>query len=575
MMRLADGGRIDRDQPIQFTFDGKTINAYRGDTIASALIANDIKVVGRSWKYHRPRGIVGDGAEEPNALFQVEQGPHTVPNVRGTQAEIYPGMVVRSVNAWPGVNFDLMSIFGVFARFLPAGFYYKTFMWPQKFWMFYEHIIRKASGLGASPTQTDPDIYEKTNAHCDVLVVGSGATGLMAALTAARAGARVILADEQAEFGGRLLSEKMEIDGKPAAEWVESVVAELAAIDDVRMLKRSTVFGYHDHNFLTIAERLTDHLPHEERNGAREKVWRVRAKQVVLATGAHERPIVFGNNDKPGVMLASAVSSYINRYGIKMAKRAVVFGNNDSAYQTALDLDDAGVAVVAMVDSRAQPGGQVVDRLNQRNIKLFTGSVVTRVTGSPLKAAEIRQLNSAADAVEGTAQIIDCDLVANSGGWNPAIHLLAQSGGKAKWDEANHCFVPGTVVQQQVSAGAANGTFSLDQCLQEGMQAGLQSAQAVGLTMSPLEVPGSNAAEPSALMPIWRVPASSKPWMGAKQFVDPQNDVSVSDIYLAVREGFQSIEHVKRYTAMGFGTDQGKVGNIVGMAILAEALGQD
>ncbi len=574
-----DGGRINRNRPISFSFDGKKYSAFEGDTIASALLANGLSVIGRSWKYHRPRGIIGDGAEEPNALFQIEKGALTIPNVRGTQAEVYDGMIVKSTNAWPSVNFDIMSFFGLFSRMLPAGFYYKTFMWPAKFWMFYESVIRRASGLGEAPTETDPDHYEKTNDHCDVLVVGSGPAGLMAALTAGRAGARVLLADEQAEFGGRLLADNNEIDGSPAIEWVANVIAELEFMPDVRLLKRSTVFGYHDGNFATISERLLDHLSLKDRDpqAAREKVWRVRAKHVVLATGAHERPIVFGNNDRPGVMLASAVSSYLNRYAVKLAERAVLFTNNDSAYQTALSLSNANIDTT-VVDYRRSPAGSMVEKLRSAGVNVLTGSMVVDVKGGArVRAAVIKRRNSSREELQRPAQTIACDLVASSGGWNPAIHLLAQSGGKVTWDDSKHCFVPNIIVQAQTSIGAANGSFALADCMAEGVAAGVAAAQAAGLSASAVELPklAEQTAEP--IEALWRVPNTNeqKPWRGPKQFIDPQNDVGVSDIYLAAREGFKSIEHVKRYTALGFGTDQGKIGNIVGMAILAEALGQD
>ena len=573
------GRKINADKPISFTFDGKPIDGFAGDTIASALLANGISVIGRSWKYHRPRGVLGDGSEEPNALFQVEQGAYTIPNVRGTQAEIYQGMVVRSINAWPSLKFDLMSVFGVFARMLPAGFYYKTFMWPAKFWMFYEHLIRKASGLGESPVLEDPEHYIRINQHCDLLVAGSGPSGLMAALTAGRAGARVILADEQASFGGRLSSSKTSIDGISAHEWLEQTLAELRAMPNVRLLNRSTVFGYHDGNFTTIAERLTDHKSlAERRDSARERLWRVRAKQVVLATGAHERPIVFGNNDLPGVMLASAVSSYLHDFAVPLAETAVVFANNDGAYQTALDLADAGVSVAAVVDVRLDANGALVEQVRARNINCMLGSVVVQANGKRhIKSIEVSALTLDSKTLTGQSQIIDCDLLASSGGWNPAIHLFAQSGGKVKWDEAKACFVPDKVVQAQLSIGAANGSFALQECLSDGVDAARTILQSLGLESKADTVPVSNAEPEGPLQEFWHSPNqySDKPWRGAKQFVDPQNDVAVSDIYLAVREGFKSVEHVKRYTALGFGTDQGKVGNIVGMAVLAEALDQD
>ena len=584
MNRLSSGGLIDRNKEISFSFDGKKLTAYEGDTIASALLANDIKLIGRSWKYHRPRGIVGDGAEEPNAIFQIEKGKHTIPNVRGTQAVVYDGMIIQSTNAWPSVQFDLMSVFGVFSRFLPAGFYYKTFMWPQKFWMAYEHIIRKASGLGTSPRLPDPDHYEKTNDHCDVLVVGSGAAGLIAALASARSGARVVLADESENFGGRLLSETCEIESKSASQWVSDVIAELDGLENVRLLKRSTVFGYHDSNFVTIAERLTDHLSLTERNGAREKVWRTRAKQVVLATGAHERPIVFGNNDRPGVMLASAVSSYINQYAVKLASRAVLFVNNDASYATALDLHNSGTEVVAIIDYRKETNGELVKQAKEQGLTVISGAYITQVNGkNNVKSVTVRHRADGSESGEIKTQELTCDLVATSGGWNPAIHLLAQSGGKVEWNDLKVCFVPNIITQDQISVGAANGSFTLDECLLEGLNAGINCTIALGFKKVDISTPNTNSVSQEAIEEVWRSPTveskgselTKTPWRGAKQFIDPQNDVGVSDIYLAAREGYQSVEHVKRYTALGFGTDQGKIGNIVGMAILAEALEQD
>jgi len=571
--RLSNGGRIDRSKPINFTFDGKQYQGYQGDTIASALLANGVKLIGRSWKYHRPRGVVGDGAEEPNALFQVEQGAQTIPNVRGTQAQIYEGMEFSSSNAWPSVNFDVMSLFGAFSRFLPAGFYYKTFMWPQKFWMAYEHIIRQASGLGESPKELDPDHYEKTNAHCDVLVVGSGPSGLMAALSAGRSGARVIIADEQHELGGRLLSSNVIIDSKLATQWADEVIAELTEMPDVTIIPRGTVFGYHDANFLTIAERLTDHLSVDQRKGARERVWRVRAKQVILATGAHERPIVFGNNDRPGVMLASAVSTYVNRYCVKLCDKAVVFTNNDSAYQTAIDLINAGASKVTLVDSRSG-ANDLAELVKDAGVTLINGCAVVNVIGKAhVIAAEIRNISIDGKSISGVTQRIDCDLLATSGGWNPAIHLFSQSGGKAVWNDDKACFENGVSVQEQVSAGAANASFALADCLSEGLTAGEAAVKTLGFKTINLDVPFTDAKADTSIEPLWRVPTQAAPGRGPKAFVDPQNDVGVSDIYLAAREGFESIEHVKRYTALGFGTDQGKMGNINGMAILSEALG--
>ena len=580
--RLAAGGRIDRSTPLRFFFNGRRYEGHPGDTLASALLANGVTLVARSWKYHRPRGIVGSGVEEPNAIVQLETGARTVPNARATEVALYDGLVANSVNAWPSVDFDIMAVSGLFARFMPAGFYYKTFMWPKRFWMKYEHFIRKASGLGTAPKAADPDVYDKMNAHCDVLVAGGGPAGLACAWAAGRTGARVIFADEQGEFGGSLLSVRDEtsgtaIDGAAPMVWTARIVAELKAMPEVRLLPRSTVFGYHDQNFLTIAERLSDHLPPDQHRGARERLWRVRAKRVVLATGAIERPLVFANNDRPGVMLASAVSVYLNRYGVKVGSRAVVFANNDSAYRTALDLAAAGIAVVAVVDVRSAPRGEWAARARASGIEVIVNAVVVDVKGRKrVNAVKVMALDSQGTAVGGKVTVIACDLLAVSGGWSPVVHLHAQSGGRARFDENSACFVPGASVQDERSAGACNGSFALGACIAEGIAAGAEASRLAGVggdSVPTASVVGDMAEEPVA--PLWIVPSAWPPNRGPKQFVDLQNDVASSDIALAAREGYHSIEHVKRYTALGFGTDQGKLGNINGMAILAQTLGSD
>ena len=358
--RLPSGGRIDRAAPLSFAFNGRGYEGYQGDTLASALLANDVRLVARSFKYHRPRGIVGAGVEEPNALVQLGSGDRTLPNYLATQIELFDGLEAASVNAWPSVDFDLRAVNGLVSRFLPPGFYYKTFMWPRRLWPFYERQLRKAGGFGVAPSGPDPDRYDKMNTHCDVLVVGSGPAGLAAALRAGRTGARVILVDEQQEMGGSLLASSAEIDGKPASAWVESTIAELSAMPEVRLLPRSTAFGYYDHNFVTVLERVTDHLGPVDGLAPRQRIWRIRAGRVVLATGSIERPLVFPNNDRPGVMLASAVSTYVNRYGVAPGSRAVLFTNNDSAYRTALDLASSDVEVSAVVDLRPDPSPAVV-----------------------------------------------------------------------------------------------------------------------------------------------------------------------------------------------------------------------
>ncbi len=572
--RLSEGGRVDHQQSLSFRFNGKNYSGLAGDTLASALLANGIHMVGRSWKYHRPRGIVSAGAEEPNAIFQLEKGEYTIPNARGTQVELYADLDASSVNCWPSLDFDLMSINSKFSRMMPAGFYYKTFMWPKAMWMKYEHFIRKASGLGESPRVNDPDRYEHGHAHCDLLVVGGGVAGLTAALAAGRAGARVILVDEQAEFGGLTLNSHAQIDGKSATQWIDQVVSELKTMEEVTLLNRSTAFGYHDYNFVTVNQRLTDHLAITGRQGGREKVWQIRAHQVVLATGAAERPLVFANNDRPGVMLASAVSTYINRYAVKPGKRAVIFTNNDSAYQTALDCKAAGIEIAAVVDARAQSGSEIANTVRSAGIEVLNSSVVVdSVGGKHIGSVEIMKLSDDGKSVRGPLKTLNCDLLAMSGGWSPVVHLSSQSGAKAIWNDEQAMFLPGTPTQAQVSVGAANGTLDLKNALQQAVVAGNTVARACGFE-SDMSVPEVDAVQSDAIRPLWQVPSNYPPGHGPKAFIDLQNDVGASDIRLAAREGFHSVEHVKRYTAMGFGTDQGKLGNINGMAILAEALGQ-
>jgi len=576
--RLAAGGRIDRQKPLEFTFNGKHYQGYLGDTLASALLANGISVVGRSFKYHRPRGIIGSGPEEPNAILQIGNGAHTLPNYRATEIELHDGLEAKSVNCWPSVDFDVGAVNGLFSRFMPPGFYYKTFMWPKGMWMKYEQFIRKAAGLGVSPKEADPDSYDRMNTHCDVLVVGGGPAGLAAALEAGRSGARVILADEQAEFGGSLLSTHELIDGAPAMEWVAATLEELASIEEVHLLPRSTVFGYYDYNFLTILQRMTNPLSRRDEKGLRERLWRVRASQVVIATGAIERPLVFPNNDHPGIMLASAVSTYVNRYAVAPGPRSLVFTNNDSAYQTALDLADAGISVVAVVDVRPGSGGDLPAQVRQRGIELIGGHVIVDVHGNKrVKDVEIMRLDATEDGVEGKARKIACDLVAVSGGWNPTVHLHCQSGGKACFDEDKACFVPGESVQAERSAGSCNGSFTLGECLAEGLVAGAAAAHAAGFGDGNMttSVPATAAEGDDQLRPMWIVPSREPILHEHKQFVDMQEDVSAADIVLAAREGYESIELLNRYTTLGFGTDQGKLGNVNGMGILAKTLGKE
>mgnify|MGYP000371471691 FL=1 len=574
--RLQSGGRIDRSKPLTFTYNGKQYKGYQGDTLASAILANGIDVVSRSFKYSRPRGIVAAGAEEPNAILQLGASEATqVPNVRATQQELFNGLVSQATNGWPNVDTDVMSIIGkVGGKMMPPGFYYKTFMFPESLWNTYESLIRKAAGMGRSPLENDPDFYDNVNQHCDVLIVGAGPAGLAAALTAARSGARVILADEQSEFGGSLLSTKETLDGKPASAWVNAVTEELRSYDDVMLLPRSTVNGYHDHNFVTIHERCTDHLSDiAPVNQARQRLHRVRAKWVVLATGAHERPLVYSNNDVPGCMVSGAVSTYINRYGVVPGNALVVTTTNDYGYQSALDWHDAGRKVVAVVDTRANPVGERIEAARQRGIKIITGSAVIEVQGSKrVSGVSVATISADGNKVTGSVTKLGADTVATSGGWSPVIHLSSHTGSRPIWNDDIVGFVPGKTVQKQLTAGGINGCYHTREVLLEGLNAGLEAVANVGLNTAEVVLPTAEDVKEGAPMTLFHIPHLKPTSQAPKQFVDYQTDVTAAGIELACREGFESIEHVKRYTAMGFGTDQGKLGNINGMAVAAKAL---
>lgn len=567
------GARIDRTKNISFQFNGRSYSAFAGDTLASALLAAGESVISHSWKYHRPRGIVTSGIEEPSALVQLESGKNTIPNAKMPEVEVYAGLNSQAVNPWPNALARALSINRNFSFLFPAGFYYKTFMWPAKAWMFYERFIRKAGGLGASPEVEDTARYIHQNTHCDVLVAGGGVAGLAAALAAGRSGARVILAELQNTLGGTAHRLQGTIDGMPATEWVKKAEAELAGLPHVKILKRSVVFGYHDHNFLTIRESLTDHLPLAERKGFRERLWRVRAKQVVLATGAHERPMVFGNNDLPGIMLSSAMSDYAQLYGVLVGRKIVLLTNNDMAYGDALTLKAAG-AQVTVVDVRAgnSVAGGLAQKAHTAGIDVLRGYVPVQAAGGAV-VTSVTVCQQVGDKANGQRRSLSADAVGMSGGWNPAIHLYSHSGGKALWSDALECFKPGASMPGQFSVGACNATGTLANTMAEASRAGTAAATQAGFATTE---PRYTVVEPSneAIVPFWIAETGEQVSRRAKAFVDWQNDVGAADIELAIREGFESIEHIKRYTAMGFGTDQGKLGNINGMALAARAMGK-
>ncbi len=568
--RNGSGGIIDRSRQFSFTFDGRRLSGHPGDTLASALLANGIHLVGRSFKYHRPRGIVGSGVEEPNALVRLGEGAAVEPNARATTTELFDGLVALSQNRWPSLALDVGALNSVASGLIPAGFYYKTFMWPPGAWTFYERFIRRAAGLGRAPEEPDRDVYEKRHAHCDVLVVGAGPAGLQAARAAGRSGARVIVADEQAVPGGSLLAEPVVLDGMTGQEWAESVRAELAGMGDVTVLTRTTVAGYYNHNFLVAVERVTDHLTPRETILPRQRLWKIRARHVVLATGAIERPLVFPDNDRPGVMLAGAVSAFANRWGVRCGARAVVFTNNDSAYRSAIDAADSGIHVTTIVDCRAAPRGSLVEEAQARGVDVVAGHAIAGVEGRKrVRGVTISDLDEGAPATLRR----ECDLVMMSGGWNPAVHLASQSGTRLAWDEFLATFVPGDCAEHQTSVGAAAGTFGLVACLRSGALAGIEAAARAGFDGDAPAVPeveGDTADGVLDLEAFWYRPASAH---NGKAFHDLQNDVTTSDIALAIRENYVSVEHFKRYTTTGMGTDQGKTSNVNGLAILADHVG--
>ena len=551
--RLSSGGIVNRGRTFTFTFDGKEMRGFEGDTLASALLANDQMLVGRSFKYHRPRGIVTAGSAEPNALVGIGTGARSEPNTRATVAELYHGMTAVSQNRWPSLKYDVGSVNQLLSPFLSAGFYYKTFMWPAAFWeKVYEPLIRKAAGLGRAVMEADPDRYEKAWAHCDLLVIGAGPTGLMAALCAARAGLRVILADEGFRLGGSLLSEKISIDGIAAAAFAERMVEELKSFDNVTLMPRSTVFGWYDDNVFGALEKVQKHVAQPSPDLPVERLWRIVAKRAIMATGAEERPLVFGGNDRPGVMMASAGRSYLNRYGVSVGEKVAVFTNGGAGYRAAADLTDAGVEVAALIDSR--PGAA---NTAPSAVRVISGAGVTSTKGR-------QRLSGILVERSGYEEAIDCDALLMSGGFSPVVHLACQRGAKPKWSDAHQAFMAPDVGQQFVAAGSAAGLSSIAACLKDGAEKAHLAVEAMGRITGMVEIPDVEGDYDADFAPLWYVQGSR-----GKAFVDFQNDVSVRDLALAQREAFGHVEHTKRYTTAGMATDQGKLGNINMAGIMA------
>ncbi|WP_227269693.1 sarcosine oxidase subunit alpha family protein [Roseobacter weihaiensis] len=547
------GGQIDRSKTLKFNFDAKQYTGHPGDTLASALLANGIRLMGRSFKYHRPRGPLTAGSEEPNALVELRGGARQEPNTRATTTELYDGLWARSQNRLGSLRFDLLAINDRFSNFLTAGFYYKTFMWPAAFWeKLYEPIIRRAAGLGSLSLKADPDSYDKGFLHCDLLVIGAGPSGLMAALTAGRAGADVILADEDFRFGGRLNSETLSIADQPGADWAAGAVAELAGLPNVRLMPRTTVIGAFDHGIYSAVERVSDHLHSPDPGKPRQILWRIYSRDTVLCAGATERPIAFDNNDRPGIMLGAAVRTYVNRFGAAPAQRIALFTQSDDGHRTARDLIAKGIKVAAVIDVRKEaprdgayetlPGAQVVDTRGRMGLTF----VEVRLPG-------------------GDTRLIECGALGVSGGWNPNVHLTCHQRGRPIWNNALSAFVPGeSLPPGMLVAGAAKGEMSTAAALRSGAQA---ARKALGLKGRLPVLPEAEDADVTA-PPFWYVQGAERAWL------DQQNDVTVKDVKLSHQEGFRAVEHLKRYTTLGMATDQGKTSNLGGLAIMAELAGK-
>ena len=574
-LRVKTSKFIDETYRVSFKFNGSRYYGYKGDTLASALLANDIHLVGRSFKYHRPRGIMTSGSEEPNAIVQLHNNSdRTEPNVRATEIEIYEGLEASSQNCWPSVNFDIGGINNLLSPLLPAGFYYKTFMWPASFWEKYEYFIRKSAGLGKSPTTPDPDIYEHEYIHCDVLIVGAGISGIMAAKTAAKNGLKTLLVDEKPNLGGSTVyqnSEHFKINNQNSGSWLEKEINEIKKIDNLDIRIRTSVAAFHGYNFLLARENLTDHLPIEQRkNKTRQKLLKIRAKKVITATGSLERPLIFDNNDRPGILLSSAIKRYADLFGVACGEKNIFLTNNDSAYETAISLIQKGIKVEAIVDNREEIESKLLYEIEKNNVKVFKGFTIVNTNGyKKINKVSLMKLSKDGQKVIGSKINLSCDCLGVSGGWTPAVHLFTQSGGKLKFREEDQVFIPNKYSSEQISIGACNGDLTLEDIIENTPKYLKEFLNIKKTDYDNVEVFSS---ENKSKRNIWLLP-SDKILGKTKSFVDYQNDATAKDIKLALREGFRSIEHVKRYTTTGMGTDQGKLGNMHALGIISETAG--
>ena len=566
--RLERGGLINRDKKISFKFNGKNYFGYEGDTLASALIANGVHLIGRSFKYHRPRGFFGAGVDEPYAIVQLYRNGETEPNIKATEQELFEGLEAKSVNCWPSVNFDVGAINNFLKIFLPAGFYYKTFMWPKSFWYkIYEPFIRKAAGLGTASIKHDKERYEHKYEYCDLLITGSGPSGLASAYSAAKNGAKVILAEDKSRFGGTLLTSDVNIGNQSGKEWADSIISELKEMSNVTIKNRSQVFGYYDHNMLVMSERISDHLPKTKKYHPKQRLWYIRAKEVLISSGSIERPIVFGNNDTPGVMLSSAAKEYMKVYGVLVGKKPLVFTNNDSGYETAIEFKKNGVDPI-ILDTRKEPQSEIIEEAKNMNINIKNSYVVVAAQGyKKVKSADIAKISDDKEEL-GSVENIKCDCICVSGFWTPTIHLASQSGNKTKFNEEIDAFVPGVSKQNEKTLGAANGIYTLEETLKDSFEKGNRISKEITNNDNKVSFPNVVEKKSTVHDKFWCVPLPKG--KNYKRFLDFQNDVAVSDIEIALKEGYRSIEHVKRYTTLGMATDQGKTSNLNGLQLVSK-----
>ena len=574
-LRVNNKNFVDQTNIISFKFNDQTLHGFKGDTLASALLANNIHLIGRSFKYHRPRGIMTCGSEEPNAIVQVGNDTSlTEPNTRATEIELYEGLEASSQNCWPSVNFDIGAINNLFSPLIPAAFYYKTFMWPVSFWEKYEYFIRKSAGLGKSPTEPDKDIYDHRHMHCDVLVVGGGISGMIAAKTAAKNNLNTVLLDDKNNLGGTTLfqnNECFKINNFYSNEWLRKEIENVNSIKNLTVKTRTTLAAYHSYNYLLARENLTDHLSlNEKKDKIRQRLWKIRAKKVIIATGAMERPLIFNNNDRPGIILSSSIKKYLDYYGVKCGQKISLFTNNDTAYETAISLNESGVTVNSVIDIRNKSNSLIVKQAEKLGIKIYWNHTVVNTNGyKRINSIELMQLSEDSTGVVGNKIKEECDCLGISGGWTPRVHLFTQSGGKLKFRDKDNVFINDKSSSDQISIGSCNGDFDLNDVINNSNNLIKEFLNINNSDYENLKIDCSKELDKKN---IWLLP-SDKPLGKTKPFLDFQNDSTAKDVKLALREGFKSIEHVKRYTTTGMGTDQGKLSNMHALGIIAETAG--